>query len=34
RSNWDGTGTPPRLPPEIVERTAGRYRELLAAITG
>jgi phosphoribosylaminoimidazole-succinocarboxamide synthase len=34
RSNWDGTGTPPPLPPEIVERTARRYRELLTAITG
>lgn len=27
--NWDRTGTPPELPPEIVDRTAARYRELL-----
>jgi phosphoribosylaminoimidazole-succinocarboxamide synthase len=33
RSNWDGTSTPPRLPAEVVERTAGRYRELLEALT-
>jgi phosphoribosylaminoimidazole-succinocarboxamide synthase len=32
-SNWDRTGTPPTLPPEIVERTAARYRELLARLT-
>jgi phosphoribosylaminoimidazole-succinocarboxamide synthase len=28
-ANWDGTGTPPPLPDEIVERTAARYRELV-----
>ena len=28
-ANWDGDGVPPRLPQEIVERTAARYRELL-----
>jgi phosphoribosylaminoimidazole-succinocarboxamide synthase len=28
-ANWDGTGTPPPLPPEIVERTAARYAELI-----
>ena len=28
-ANWDKTGTPPSLPPEIVEQTAGRYRELV-----
>ncbi len=28
-ANWDRTGTPPRLPDEIVERTAARYRELI-----
>ncbi len=33
-ANWDRTGTPPTLPPEIVERTADRYRELIARITG
>jgi phosphoribosylaminoimidazole-succinocarboxamide synthase len=33
-ANWDRTGTPPVLPPEIVERTAERYRELIARLTG
>jgi phosphoribosylaminoimidazole-succinocarboxamide synthase len=35
-ANWDaGDGSaPPRLPPEIVERTADRYRELIARLTG
>lgn len=33
-ANWDGTGTPPPLPPEIVERTAARYRELIDRMTG
>ncbi|UFS58955.1 phosphoribosylamine--glycine ligase [Subtercola endophyticus] len=33
-ANWDKTGTPPALPPEIVERTAGRYRELIERLTG
>ncbi|HWM35054.1 MAG TPA: phosphoribosylaminoimidazolesuccinocarboxamide synthase [Pseudolysinimonas sp.] len=33
-ANWDKTGTPPELPAEIVERTADRYRELIARITG
>ncbi|WP_258370023.1 MULTISPECIES: phosphoribosylaminoimidazolesuccinocarboxamide synthase [unclassified Curtobacterium] len=27
--HWDGQGTPPVLPDEIVERTAARYRELI-----
>jgi phosphoribosylaminoimidazole-succinocarboxamide synthase len=31
---WDKTGTPPALPPEIVERTAARYRELIERLTG
>ncbi|MBD8611800.1 phosphoribosylaminoimidazolesuccinocarboxamide synthase [Frigoribacterium sp. CFBP 13729] len=31
--NWDKTGTPPALPPEIVERTAARYRELIERLT-
>ena len=31
--HWDKTGTPPELPPEIVERTAARYRELLERVT-
>ena len=33
-SNWDKTGTPPTLPPEIVEQTAARYRELIDRLTG
>jgi phosphoribosylaminoimidazole-succinocarboxamide synthase len=33
-ANWDKTGTPPRLPDEIVERTAARYRELIERLTG
>jgi len=32
-ANWDRTGRPPRLPPEIVERTAARYRELVERLT-
>jgi len=32
--HWDGEGEPPVLPPEIVERTAARYRELLERLTG
>jgi len=32
-TNWDRAGTPPTLPHEIVERTAARYRELLARLT-
>jgi phosphoribosylaminoimidazole-succinocarboxamide synthase len=32
-AHWDKTGTPPELPAEIVERTAARYRELLARLT-
>lgn len=31
--NWDGRGTPPRLPHEIVEQTAARYRELIERLT-
>ena len=33
-ANWDKTGTPPELPQEIVEQTAGRYRELIERLTG
>lgn len=33
-AHWDKTGTSPPLPPEIVERTADRYRELLERMTG
>ena len=32
-ANWDGTGDPPSLPREIVERTADRYRQLLDRLT-
>lgn len=32
-ANWDRTGTPPPLPPEVVERTAARYRELITRLT-
>ncbi|GLJ80455.1 phosphoribosylaminoimidazolesuccinocarboxamide synthase [Microbacterium imperiale] len=31
---WDRTGTPPQLPADIVERTAGKYRELLDTLAG
>ena len=33
-ANWDGVGVPPRLPQEVVERTAERYRELLEMLAG
>ncbi|HET8958500.1 MAG TPA: phosphoribosylaminoimidazolesuccinocarboxamide synthase, partial [Microcella sp.] len=32
-ANWDGSGVPPRLPVEIVEQTAARYRELIERLT-
>ena len=32
--HWDREGTPPRLPDEIVRRTAARYRELFDRLTG
>ena len=32
-AHWDKTGTPPLLPPEIVERTAARYRALVTRLT-
>ncbi|MCR8670618.1 phosphoribosylaminoimidazolesuccinocarboxamide synthase [Agrococcus sp. HG114] len=31
--HWDGEGVPPRLPADVVERTAARYRELLERLT-
>jgi phosphoribosylaminoimidazole-succinocarboxamide synthase len=34
RSQWDGSGPAPRLAPDVVERTAARYRELLDRLTG
>jgi len=32
-AHWDGNGTPPDLPDEIVQRTADRYRELVELLT-
>lgn len=32
-ANWDKTGTPPRLPSDIVEQTAAKYRELIDRLT-
>ena len=32
-ANWNKQGEPPVLPAEIVERTADKYRELLARLT-
>jgi len=32
-AHWDGDGTPPLLPDEIVEQTAARYRELLERLS-
>ncbi len=34
RAHWDGTGDPPRLPEDVIRRTADRYRELLGLLTG
>jgi phosphoribosylaminoimidazole-succinocarboxamide synthase len=33
-ANWDATGEPPALPPQIMEQTAARYRELIERLTG
>lgn len=33
KANWDGSGDPPALPAEIVDRTAGRYAELVDRLT-
>ncbi len=33
-AHWDKQGTPPALPPEIVDQTAARYRELIERLTG
>jgi phosphoribosylaminoimidazole-succinocarboxamide synthase len=32
RAHWDGEGRPPRLPDDVVARTAGRYTELLTRL--
>jgi phosphoribosylaminoimidazole-succinocarboxamide synthase len=33
KANWDGSDTPPGLPTDVVEQTAGRYRELIERLT-
>jgi phosphoribosylaminoimidazole-succinocarboxamide synthase len=33
-SDWGKTAPPPALPPEVVERTAAKYREALQRLTG
>jgi phosphoribosylaminoimidazole-succinocarboxamide synthase len=33
KANWEGTGNPPALPTDIVEKTAARYRELVDRLT-
>lgn len=33
-SGWDKAGPPPELPPEVVEKTAAKYREALDRLTG
>lgn len=32
-ANWDGQGTPPELPAEIIEQTRARYAELLTRLS-
>jgi phosphoribosylaminoimidazole-succinocarboxamide synthase len=32
-AHWDGKGTPPDLPDEVVQRTADRYRQLVDLLT-
>ena len=32
-THWDGTGTPPALPPEVVAGTHDRYAELIELLT-
>lgn len=34
KANWDGTGTPPALPIDVVVQTQARYRELYERLTG
>lgn len=34
QGHWDGQGTPPVLPPELVNHTMSRYRELYTRLTG
>lgn len=33
-ANWNKEGTPPLLPADVIARTAARYRELLARLSG
>ena len=33
KANWNGEGTPPELPADIVDKTAARYEELLDRLT-
>ncbi len=33
KANWDMSGDPPALPPEVADRTAARYRELIDRLT-
>lgn len=33
-ANWDRRGRPPALPPDVVEHTAARYRELIDRLVG
>ena len=33
-ANWDGKGTPPELPADVVDRTRARYAELYERLTG
>jgi phosphoribosylaminoimidazole-succinocarboxamide synthase len=33
-TDWGKTAPPPALPPEVVERTAAKYREALQRLTG
>jgi phosphoribosylaminoimidazole-succinocarboxamide synthase len=33
KANWDGQGTPPELPANIVDKTAARYQELVDRLT-
>lgn len=33
KANWDGSGTPPELPADIVRKTEARYEELVTRLT-
>jgi len=32
--DWPKTPPPPTLPPEVIERTAAKYREAMRRLTG